>query len=190
MPKGNAARPTQPKQASNGHAPSANDLYAMITVWSRVWNVPRLGERVRIEFSRRFTSSIGRYDLRSKTIRLAHWLLEHDSRLLREVLCHEAAHAAAYEAHGRRCRPHGDEWKRLMRAAGFEPRVRLPERELPVTRTGRKRRRRVHAAWIHRCPVCNEARATTRRMPDWRCMRCWKAGRSGKLVISHVPAPT
>jgi len=186
MPNRNAPKPMQPKRASNGHVPPANDLYAMITVWSRVWNVPHLERRVRIEFSQRFTSSIGRYDLRRNTIRLATWLLEHDPALLREVLCHEAAHAAAYEAHGRRCRPHGEEWKRLMRAAGFEPRVRLPERELPVTRTGRKRS---PAAWIHRCPVCNEERATRRRMPGWRCMRCWEAGRSGELEISHVPAP-
>jgi len=155
----------------------------MIAGWAHAWKVPKLEERVRIEFSRRFTASIGRYDLRHKTIRLAHWLLEHDAPLLREVLCHEAAHAAAYEVHGRRCPPHGKEWKALMRAAGFEPRVRLPERELPVTRTGRRRNA---AVWLHRCPVCNAERTTRRRMTAWRCMRCVKAGLDGRLEITHV----
>jgi len=159
----------------------------MIAGWARTWNVPRLEERVGIEFSRRFSASIGRYDLRRKTIRLAHWLLEHDTNLLREVLCHEAAHAAAYEVHGRRCQPHGKQWKALMRAAGFEPRVRLPERELPVTRTGRKRGR---AAWIHRCPVCDAERATRRRMTAWRCVRCVNAGLDGRLEIRHVDDPS
>jgi predicted SprT family Zn-dependent metalloprotease len=42
------------------------------------------------------------------------------------VLCHELAHLAARERHGDRIRPHGPEWKALMRAAGYEPKTRLP----------------------------------------------------------------
>jgi hypothetical protein len=46
--------------------------------------------------------------------------------LLQEVLCHEMAHLATRELHGRNVRPHGPEWKALMTSAGFEPRTRLP----------------------------------------------------------------
>lgn len=175
-----------PRRGTDGTVVVRDDLHAMIAGWADLWNVPRLEQRVSIEFSRRLTASIGRYDLRRKTIRLAHWLLDHGQHLLGEVLCHEAAHAAAYEIHGRRCRPHGNQWKTLMRAAGFEPRVSFPERELPVTRTGRKRSPGV---WLHRCPVCDAERATRRRMTAWRCMRCMKSGLDGKLEISRLDRP-
>jgi predicted SprT family Zn-dependent metalloprotease len=39
--------------------------------------------------------------------------------ILEEVLCHELAHVAVYRLHGRSVRPHGPEWKRLVRQVGF-----------------------------------------------------------------------
>ena len=40
------------------------------------------------------------------------------------VLCHEAAHVAAFVLHGRTVRPHGAEWASLVAAVGFDPVVR------------------------------------------------------------------
>jgi predicted SprT family Zn-dependent metalloprotease len=77
------------------------------------------------------TRSLGRCQPEQKRIRLASWLREAPGELLAEVLCHEAAHVAVHELHGRGCRPHGSEWKSLMRAAGYDARTRIPEDALP-----------------------------------------------------------
>ena len=96
-----------------------------LTEWARVWNLPALPESVRVEFSPRIRRSLGRCHSRKGIIRLNPALLsvgpdgkdDHEA-LLREVLCHEAAHVAAYLLHGA-VRPHGPEWGGLMRAAGY-----------------------------------------------------------------------
>jgi predicted SprT family Zn-dependent metalloprotease len=71
--------------------------------------------------------SLGRCALRTGDIRLNARLLDGPEAALLEVACHEAAHAASYILHGPKARPHGREWKALMRAAGYQPIVRWPE---------------------------------------------------------------
>jgi pimeloyl-ACP methyl ester carboxylesterase len=95
-----------------------------LTVWGAVWGVPDLPARVHISFSRRLTRSLGRCTLRTGSIRLNPELLHAGPGVLREVVCHEAAHAAAWILHGGAARAHGREWKELMRRAGYEPRAR------------------------------------------------------------------
>lgn len=107
------------------------DVAPLLVPWAAVWQRPGLEERLHISFSTRMTRSLGRCHPERRTIRLASWLREAPVALFAEVLCHEAAHVAAFELHGRSCRPHGAEWKALMRAAGFEPRVRVPAELLP-----------------------------------------------------------
>jgi predicted SprT family Zn-dependent metalloprotease len=118
-------------------------------------------------------------------MRVAAFLLGAPDQLLHEVLCHEAAHAAVYELHGRGPKPHGLEWRKLMVAAGFEPRVRLkvallagqPQRGAPA-----------RVLWEHRCPVCQVVRLAGRRVPEWRCAACQAAGLAGELVVTRVAA--
>ena len=76
-----------------------------------------------VVFSPRMVKSLGRCDLRSKTIRLNPNLKGRRSRILLEVLCHEAAHIAVHEKYGPGSSPHGEEWRQYMRQAGFVPRV-------------------------------------------------------------------
>ena len=80
--------------------------------------------------------SLGFYLSRSREIRVADFLFDGPVALLQEVVCHEFAHAAVDERYGRRGRPHGREWRSLMRLAGREPRVRIPgvelERLIPI----------------------------------------------------------
>jgi SprT protein len=40
-----------------------------------------------------------------------------------ETVAHEVAHSVVYRLHGRGCRPHGREWRAVMKMLGFEPRV-------------------------------------------------------------------
>ena len=94
--------------------------------WLHLWSTPDLATRTTIEWSPRLTRSLGRCYPERRLIRLAAFLEESENALLEEVLCHELAHLAARELHGRHIRPHGSEWKALMRAAGFEPKTRLP----------------------------------------------------------------
>jgi predicted SprT family Zn-dependent metalloprotease len=153
--------------------------------WSAAWGVPDLTDLVRVELSTRMRSSLGGFWPTEKLIRITDVLFEAPPHLLEEVLCHEAAHAAAHLLHGERVRSHGREWKELMRKAGLAPRVRIPTRELggAAQRAARKR-----WLWEHRCPVCRAHRLAGRPVRQWRCGPCRAAGRHGRLVITRRPA--
>jgi predicted SprT family Zn-dependent metalloprotease len=162
-----------------------HDLHPRLIRWCRTWRVPGLTRRLTIEFSPRMRTSLGSCDPHSNTIRLAAWLLNAPRELLDEALCHEAAHAAVVELYGRKVRPHAPEWRALMTAAGFEPRVRLPRELLPrsVQRATRSRA----PAYEHCCTVCHAFRIARRPMRNWRCARCIDAGLSGTLDIVSRP---
>jgi predicted SprT family Zn-dependent metalloprotease len=104
--------------------------------------------------------------------------------LITEVACHEVAHVAARELHGDGCRPHGPEWCKLVRAAGFQPSLRVavagPE---PKTRKSPPE----SVLYEHRCLTCNAMRTARRPMVHWRCSECVAAGLSGKLTIISRP---
>ena len=151
--------------------------------WTSAWSLSGFEHGLNITFSSRFRTSFGRCAPRSKEIRLAAFLLTGPRSLFREVLCHEAAHAAAYELHGAVRRPHGPEWRALMEAAGFEGRARLPASALPE---GLHRRVGSGQLWEHRCPVCRAARVARRRVPEWRCAGCRAVGLEGDLVVVRV----
>ena len=168
---------------------AAHDLEGrrrLLAQWAQTWALTGLEGRLQITFSRRFRTSLGRCAPASGEIRLAEFLLAGPPAVLREVLCHEAAHAAVHELHGAVRRPHGVEWRALMRAAGFEPRARLPANLLPDLVPQRRRTARLQE---HRCPVCHAARLARRRVPQWRCTACRAAGLEGELVVARVSGP-
>ena len=151
--------------------------------WLHLWNTPELAARTTIEWSPRLTRSLGRCYPERRLIRLASFLDEAPNGLLEEVLCHELAHVAARELHGTRIRPHGPEWKALMRDAGYEPKTRLP---LPANVRGTRNHRRRYL-YIHRCPVCQRSRTAKRAVRRWRCAACVAEGLDGTLDISRRP---
>jgi predicted SprT family Zn-dependent metalloprotease len=153
--------------------------------WSRIWGVADLGASVQVELSHRMRSALGGFHPEQRLIRIADVLLEAPPGLLREVLCHEAAHAAIHELHADRTRSHGREWRHLMRLAGLEPRVRIPARELGLAAQRAARKRWL---WEHRCPVCRARRLAGRPVRAWRCAACCAAGGDGRLVIRRVAA--
>jgi SprT protein len=126
-------------------------------------------------------TSLGLCAPKRRELRIARFVVDGPRDLLLEVLCHEAAHAAVYEIHGRRVRPHGREWRGLMKAAGYEPRARLPAGALD----GRFGSVVSRVVWEHRCNVCQAQRQAGRPVREWRCVRCRASGREGSLTITR-----
>ena len=155
---------------------------SLAATWARAWDVPDLPERVQIRESRRMRVSLGRCVAERGEIRIASFVLAAPAALLEEVLCHELAHVAVALRHGR-WRPHGPEWKELMRRAGREPRARIPAGEVDRL-LARAPRRRI--LWEHRCPLCHASRLAGRPVRNWRCARCRAAGLTGRLVITRL----
>ena len=71
-----------------------------------------------------------------------------------------------------------------MRAAGYEPKTRLPAPPgAPAPRPRRRRRRRF--LYLHRCPVCQLYRFAQRVVRRWRCRACVDSGLDGELVVTR-----
>lgn len=149
--------------------------------WCSDWGVPSLAAQLRIVASSRLRTSLGLCAPTRGELRIASFLLDGPRELLLEVLCHEAAHAAAHVLHGKGLRPHGREWRALMEAAGYAPRARIPATDLDALAAGGLRR----VLWLHRCPVCRAHRSAGRPVPEWRCGTCRGAGLRGDLVITR-----
>jgi predicted SprT family Zn-dependent metalloprotease len=160
-------------------------LEPVVRFCADLWGVPALLERVRIVPAPRMTVTLAHAYPATNTIRISTRVLASGStELIREVLCHELAHLACRMRHGQRARPHGPEWKELMRQTGYEPRVRFPHDAMaPLDLPGRR-----PLAYEHRCPRCGWtqlSRTTNRR---WRCAACVRAGREGKLTVVRLNA--
>ena len=127
----------------------------LLQMWCGLWGADGLPGEISVEISTRMTRSLGRCYPDRKLIRIARFVLEESAELFQEVLCHEAAHLAAYHLYGRSIRPHGQEWKALMQKAGYAPTVRFKESRLtrlppPRTRvrTTKRAPRAVRRGWI------------------------------------------
>ncbi len=154
--------------------------------WLRLWNVEGVGSEVRVRFSRRMFRSVGRCYPARRLVTLADAVREMAEARVLDVLCHELAHLAAYEHFGPRIRPHGPEWRQLVRTAGFEPSVRFSDAET-INLLNARARRRPH--YLHVCRVCAASRRAARRMPRWRCGACYEIGYDGVLDIIRVEPP-
>lgn len=180
----------------------------LITHWSARWHTPDLAERLTITFSARLRRSLGRCRPATGRITLQAALRDGPPERLAEVLCHEAAHVAVYLLHGASARPHGDEWRALVTAAGFTPRVHagtstpLPWRAVhsdtessasshptqPTAAAGPTYSPRDHAPRLpyeHRCPVCHTVRYARGPVPRWRCAECLDVGLAGELCVTR-----
>jgi predicted SprT family Zn-dependent metalloprotease len=153
--------------------------------WAAAWRVPELLSSVRIVFSQRLQSSLGRCAPKAGIIRLNPGLLEGAPEALREVVCHEAAHVATWLLYGRRARAHGREWKELMHLAGYEPRVRWAEAAVPEPVRARRGRPFVY---VHTCAHCRAHWIARSTSSLWRCAVCRGKGREGRLTVSRCAA--
>jgi predicted SprT family Zn-dependent metalloprotease len=154
-------------------------LSRLAAIWRCAWL-----ESVTVRFVAPRRASLASSNARLRTIRLDE-RLRRRTRFLSEVLCHEAAHLVAFAKSGGKNQPHGPEWRALMKAAGCDPRVRLPAigGGAPAPRT-----RLRPLQFEHVCPVCHARRFAARRMSAWRCSACLANGLDGTLDIRRVDA--
>jgi predicted SprT family Zn-dependent metalloprotease len=159
----------------------APTLEKLMRAWGPRWGVPRLEQKITIEWSERFRCALGRAFPQRGVVRLSAGLASAPVELLREVLCHEVAHVVVVQR-ARWRRPHGPEWATLVRLAGFEPRARIPWTPIAAPRG-----KAASAKWqyLHRCPVCHVRRTARRPIRRWRCAACVEAGLHGRLEISR-----
>lgn len=174
MPKQATTLPIRPT------AEEAAEFEQQLRRWAKRWCDASLVETT-VEWSPRLSRSLGRAYLQRSLIRLHVGLRERrHAALLREVLCHEAAHLAVFARHGRDAALHGPEWRRLVELAGYEPGtgMHVPELLLPE---------RPAVRFEHYCPKCHAKRFAKRRQLAWRCVACRLDGREGVLIIRPSP---
>ncbi|MEX2480016.1 MAG: SprT-like domain-containing protein [Gammaproteobacteria bacterium] len=144
-------------------------LAAAAREWFALWQLHPLADDVRVRYSQRMFRCVGRCMPARRVVSLAAGVREMPDPLIEEIAVHEFAHIAAFEHHGPAIRPHGCEWRALMQAAGFEPRVRFENMAainlVHARASGGKR-------YVHRCVACGSSRVSTRRMTRWRCGAC------------------
>ncbi|MBK1644746.1 hypothetical protein CKO25_08810 [Thiocapsa imhoffii] len=98
-------------------------------------------------------------------------LLRHTERFMHETVPHEVAHVAAFHCHGFGIRPHGAEWRHIMRHFGVEP-ARCHNFDVSCLRT------RVVARFRYRCACTTHELSSIRHQRIRRhgirylCRRC------------------
>ena len=140
-----------------------------------------------VSFSPRMQRSLGRCAPEFGRIGLHSALRTAPRQQLEEVLCHEAAHVAAFVLYGRSVRPHGPEWEELVSQAGFTPAIRAPS--LDTRGSAPSSRRSSRLEYEHRCAVCQTVRLARRPVRRWRCAECVAAGLSGEMTIIRHSGP-
>ncbi len=125
-------------------------LRSMVKKWARLWRVPSLAQ-VEITTNLHLRTCLGRCFPKLNRIELNPSLLGKKRARLNEVLCHEAAHIAAYALAPGQSRAHSPQWAVLMTAAGFTPETTIPARKCISPRRLDEIRDRV---FEHYCPVC------------------------------------
>jgi SprT protein len=145
--------------------------------WARVWGLAELSDTVQVAYNPRLRRSLARCSPALGSIALNPAVKTLPRPRFAEVLCHEAAHVAAFRLFGRRVKPHGPKWALLVRTAGYEPHTRVQFVSAPGKRNA------TFLAYEHRCPVCQQTWLARRPVQAWRCPSCMEAGLSGELAI-------
>ena len=157
---------------------------ALLRTWGRLWGLDGLEHRITLRESGRLTRTLGRCQPGTGLITLRAGLPPDQ---VPAILCHEAAHVAAYLLHGPGLRPHGPQWAALVAQAGFRPAVEYagPAPCLP----GRLSTPPGSFRFAHRCPVCQATRWARRPVRGWRCADCLAQGLSGAMEIIDTRTP-
>jgi predicted SprT family Zn-dependent metalloprotease len=159
------------------------ELQKLVRKWAALWGVPSLAG-VEIITNVRLRTSLGRCFPRMDRIELNPSLFKKGRALLKEVLCHEAAHIASYALYRLHSRPHSHQWALLMNTAGFTPKATISLRKCVPSKGCSKINREV---FEHYCPVCRFTRTARKPVPQWKCRTCISAGFSGTLKIRSRP---
>lgn len=104
-------------------------------------------------------------------------LVSHPREMLGETVPHEVAHVVIYRLYGRHAKPHGAEWKALMRAFGVAPE---PCHTLPAEPARQLRRFRYACACGEPAWLTSIRHKRARQGTVYLCRRC------GERLI-HAP---
>ena len=159
---------------------SSAQLAALIHPWGCLWGLPGFEENLTIRLSRRLSRSLGRCNPAAGTLTLRAGL---PADQIPYILCHEAAHIAAYLRFGAGLRPHGPEWASLVALAGFRPSVQAPGGQSCAPGTAGQPGQFRYA---HHCLVCQATRWARRPIRGWRCAECLAAGLSGEMDVIDI----
>jgi len=96
-------------------------------------------------------------------------LASHPQEMLDDTVPHEVAHVVIFKLYGRRAKPHGKEWKALMRAFGVEPK---PCHTLPAEPTRQLRRFRYECACEEPALLTSIRHKRAQQGTDYVCRRC------------------
>ena len=166
------------------------DFSQLIRPWARRWGLPGIEAGIRVRYSRRLQRSLGRSCPERGEIVLHHQLQKAVLADLALVVCHEAAHIAAYQLYGASATPHGHEWATLVSLAGYAPTISLSElgdiKHREKLSTGARPTTKLV---VHRCPVCQTERLARRVVKGWRCAECVVAGLEGRLETIRMTSP-
>lgn len=121
---------------------------------------------------KRYPVTAGRAYPMENRICLSALLLTSEERV-RETLLHEYAHLVVYHRFGRKPRPHGEEWKRVMTALGVSPERTHNYAPLPTSKPRR--------TLIYRCARCGEEIPRVRPLKRGRAYYHVKCGGSVRL---------
>ena len=127
--------------------PTRRVLLAIAGRCAAAWEMPDLPGRIRIAYNPRLRTTLGRAVLDHRLVELNTRLLAGHPDQLVETLVHELAHLAVHIRYGP-VRPHGLQFRAMMRAVGLSPGA---THNLPVGHLRRKRRRYLY---LHRCSDC------------------------------------
>lgn len=160
--RGGPRRPARAERGSGDALPALTELTAYGRELLALWGRPGLAYTLR--YNRRMRTRAGAAFPLRHHIDLNPRLLAGEPAACREVFAHELAHLVVHADHGLGVRPHGPEWRALMRAAGFEPRAR---HGFDVRRSRRRR-------WLYLflCARCPESWFGRRAQPARCCPRC------------------
>lgn len=156
-----------------------------------LWESPALGG-IDVVPNARLSKTLGRLVGRPWRIELGPRALASD-KTLREVVTHEAAHAATRDG-AEHHPPHGPRWRALMARAGYPKanaarwRCYKEAASSPQREHQPKAKAAPPTLYDHWCPVCQSSRVGRRPVKTWRCVACVAAGLDGRLEITRRTA--
>lgn len=96
-------------------------------------------------------------------------LASHPREMLEDTVPHEVAHVVIFRLYGRKAKPHGEEWKALMRAFGVDP---APCHTLPTEPVRQLQRFRYECACEDPAWLTSIRHKRAQQGTDYVCRRC------------------
>lgn len=130
------------------------------------WDADDLATRVKVGYHPRLRTTLGRACYTDFRVELNPRLLgEHPGELI-PTLAHELAHLVVFTRFGREARPHGREFRLLLRRLGLSDEAR---HDLPVAHL---RRPRGKYLYLHRCCDCGSSFVARSLRRQYYCTTC------------------